>query len=148
MPPENTPETTVEATAPQILLRKDVAAQLAASGPKVRGIVVDLMVEKEIEKRKAAVLATIDKLEAKTKELRKAEKSGTTTYDANGAPTGAFTFTKDQAESMKKLREEIAKLEGALTKALNDSDFTKLNELSSGGNKPQGGPPAEAPSAE
>jgi hypothetical protein len=41
---------------------------------------------------------------------------------------GVPTFTKDQLGNMKKLREEMERLQNALGKAFDNNDFTKLLE--------------------
>ena len=115
--------------APSVILRKDVVERLAGSGTQVRNLVVNKLVDEEIEKRKVAVLSVLGKVEDKYKELNKAEKQGTVTYNSAGAPTTDPVFTKQQVDTMNKLREEIESLQKALEKAFTESDFKKLYEF-------------------
>lgn len=82
--------------APSVVLRKEVVERLATTGPQVRSLVVSKLVDEEIEKRKVAVLSVLGKVEDKFKELKKAEKQGTVTYNSEGAPTTDPVFTKQQ----------------------------------------------------
>ena len=97
--------------APSVVLRKEVVERLATTGPQVRSLVVSKLVDEEIEKRKVAVLSVLGKVEDKFKELKKAEKQGTVTYNSEGAPTTDPVFTKQQVDTMNKLREDIESLE-------------------------------------
>jgi len=115
--------------APSVILRKDVVERLAGSGTQVRNLVVNKLVDEEIEKRKVAGLSVLGKVEDKYKELKKAEKQGTVTYNSAGAPTTDPVFTKQQVDTMNKLREEIESLQKALEKAFTESDFKKLYEF-------------------
>lgn len=125
------PETT-ETTQPQTpgqALAAAVKAKLAESTGDVRDLVVADLTRAEIDRRVAAVKAVFAKITDKTKELKKAENQGTQNFNAQGEKTGEPSFSKDQAEAMKKLREEIAKLDAALSKAFDGGDFTKVLEL-------------------
>jgi hypothetical protein len=114
---------------PHIAFKEMVAGRLASSGPQVRDAVVSSLVDVQLARRQKAVLSILEKLDAKDKELRKAESAGTQTFDGKGNVTGVPSFTKDQIDSMRKLREEIQKMEGALSKALESNDWQKLFEV-------------------
>ena len=115
--------------SPSTKLRMDVADALTGSGSKVRGLVVDKLVQDEISKRQAAVLNVLDKLDVKHKELKKAEKEGEVKFDHDGKPVGEPSFTKPQVETMKQLRESMEKMQKALEKAFDSGDFQELMKL-------------------
>ena len=114
---------------PQHELKAAVRDRLASAGPAVRKLVEDDLYGKEISRRTAAVQEAIAKVEGKERELAKLEKAGAFAYSATGEKIGNPSFTRDQADAMKKLRDEICRYESALTAALANSDFTKLLEL-------------------
>ena len=118
-----------ETLSPSIMLRREVTEVLASSGNRVRNLVVGELVEAEISKRKAAVVALLTKVEEKFKALKKAEAQGVVNYDAAGQAVGTPVFTKQQVDEIKKLREEIERIQSALEKAFADSDFKKVHEL-------------------
>jgi hypothetical protein len=82
------------------------------------------------DRRVAAVKAVFAKISEKSKELKKVEGQGSYAYNATGEKVGDPTFTKEQAEGIKKLRDEVAKLEASLSKAFDEGDFSKVLELS------------------
>jgi hypothetical protein len=117
------------ALSPSIALRKEVVERLTASGGKVRDLVVNELVESEITKRKTAVVGLLTKVDEKYKELKKAQAQGTQNFNLAGQPVGEPIFTKQQVEAVKKLTEEIERIQTALEKAFSDGDFKKVYEL-------------------
>lgn len=111
-----------------VQLRKDVAAQLSEVGGKVRTLVIEQLVTEEITLRKTNVLKVLTKIEEKTRELKKSQNQGEIKFALTGEAVGAPSFTKAQLEDFKKQRETIERLQTALHKALNENDFSKLNE--------------------
>lgn len=146
-PTTEAPKTTEAATStevpPQIAIRQEVTTRLGSSGPQVKELVIADMTAKEIENRRAATMTVLGRIEEKQKELKKLENGGSYTYSATGEKVGTPAFTKDQAEKMKKLREEIVKLQAALTQAFTDSNFQKLLELAKQGGSAPSKPDAE-----
>jgi hypothetical protein len=115
---------------PHIEIKKSVAGVLDQAGPRVREAVVTTLVDTQIDRRKSAILKAVEKLEAADKELKKLESKQPQAFDLEGKAIGAPTFSKEELGTIKQKREEIAKLEGALSKALADTpDFQKLFEL-------------------
>ncbi len=112
-----------------IALRKEVVERLTASGGKVRYLVVNELVESEIGKRKTAVVGLLTKVDEKFKELKKAQGQGIQNFNLAGEPVGEPIFTKQQVEAVKKLTEEIERIQTALEKAFTDGDFKKVHEL-------------------
>jgi hypothetical protein len=84
---------------------------------------------KEITARKDAVLTLLTKFDDKTKELKKAENGGAYSLDINGNKVGDPSFTKEQVESIKKLREEITGISTALSNFFDKNDTKKLYEI-------------------
>lgn len=109
-------------------LRTDIAEKLANSGQQVRGLVVEQLTQDEIKRRVQSVLNVLEKIETKQKELRKLENGGVVNFNGDGTALSPV-FTKQQLEDMKKSKEHIAKLQGAMEKAFESSDFGKLHEL-------------------
>ena len=120
-----------EQKKPSHALREEIAAGLIGSGSRVRGIVVNQLTEKEIEERAAAVLSIYSKVQEKEKELRRAESEGKPAgFNLRGDVIGEPIYSKEQLESIKKLKEQIEKMQGALEKAFANDDFSKVKELS------------------
>lgn len=122
--------TTPETLSPQAALRAEIATRLATSGKDVREIVIADLTKAEIDRRAGAVKTVITKIDDKVKELKKAEKEGKPAgFTKDGVAVGDPIYTKEQAEAIKKINEEITKLQAALTKAFDEGDFSKLLEL-------------------
>lgn len=123
------------APAPEKRLRTSDSIQtqikdaLFQSGGKVKDAVVEFFVDEQLQRRKKASVALIQKIESKRRELQKAMNSGTKDFDAYGKQIGETKFTKQQSEAIKKLLEEETKLQNALTKAWSENDWTRLLEL-------------------
>lgn len=109
-------------------LHEQVKIGLIGSNTVVRDKIVMSLVEAEVQRRVTATTTILERIDSLTSEARKIKPSFTG-YGADGKPVGEPIFTKDQAESLKKNREQAEKLEGAIAKALNDSDFSKVFEL-------------------
>lgn len=118
---------------PSVAIRADVATALENSGTKVRTIVVEQLAKAEIDKRTTSVMKVLDKIDEKNKEMRKAEGAGTSSFDAAGVAVGSPVYTKQQVEDMKKIRENIAKLQKALEVAFTTNDFSKVHESANQG---------------
>lgn len=124
-------ETTQTPAAPShhVQFNSDLKQRIADNNPQVRELLLTDLTTEELVRRKGVIKAVIDKIDAKTKELKKLEGQGTQSFNAQGDKVGDVVFTKDQAESLKKLREELGKLNSALGKALDEGDYQKANDL-------------------
>lgn len=122
---------TNEKKSASLQVRADVAEALAQSGQQIRTLVISDLTQTEIAKRKVAVLKVLSKVDEAYKELRKQESQGERKFDLAGTPIGEPSFTKAQLGEIKKVKEEVAKLQAALEKAFSDNDFQKVLELGS-----------------
>lgn len=109
-------------------LLSEVSEKISASGPVVWGRVVDLLTEKEVSNRVNLLEQALQKRNEMLKDLRKLEKADIQTFDANGKVL-TESFSKSAAENLKKAREQLGKMENALTLALEKNDFSKLKEV-------------------
>lgn len=128
-------ETTQSAPAtkqlpPAVALRTEIAARLIDTAPAVREMVVSELTKQDLEKRKNAVLVVLAKWDEKDKELKKKEKAGAPSLNAVGESIGPMTYSKDEVEAMKKLRDELGKISKALSLFFEENDTQKLYELS------------------
>ncbi len=109
-------------------IRGAVKDGLIDSSTVVRQAIVSNLVKAEMDKREKAAISVFEKLEAAELDRRKVRPQFAG-YNADGKPIGEPVFTKDQADQIKKTDELIAKLNGALEKALTSNDFSKVFEL-------------------
>ena len=109
-----------------------LAERLGSSGSIVKQQAIQALVDKELLKRKDGVLAILAKIEEKERELKKAAKSGTIMFTPDNTALPPV-FTKEQMEAIKKLREELGRLNQALHQAFEKNDFSKVFELSQKG---------------
>lgn len=124
-----TPDTSNLLPGPYVAFQTDLKERIATNNPKVRELLLDDMTSEEILRRKTAVKSLVSKLDEKVKELRKLEKGGAQSFNLQGLQVGETVFTKAEADSLKKLREEIQKFENALSKGFDEGDFSKVLEL-------------------
>lgn len=109
-------------------IREAVKDVLVGVGATVEENIKQRLVTEEVEKRTKAAHAVFEKLEALESELKKIRPQAAG-YDGEGKPIGELVYTKDQAELIKKTKEQIGKLNSALLKALKENDFSKVFEL-------------------
>lgn len=109
------------------LIRSTVKEELKSSGTEVRESLIQNLTEQEIKRRTDAATKVFEKIEATEAEIKKIRPTHAG-YDLKGNGVGEPTYTKEQAESSKKAHELLARLTGALTKALTDGDFSKVFE--------------------
>lgn len=90
--------------------------------------------ENEVARRTSLLVAGVKKfqdLEAEVKKIRPQH----TAFNAQGSPIGEPTFTKQQVDQLNKARGQIKKLEGHITKALQQGDYQGLDQLQKSGGK-------------
>lgn len=104
-----------------------VKTKVSASPEVVQNRIIDLLVEREVSARVDMIDQALAKLVAFKKDLEKI-KPDTSTFTEAGVETRVFS--KAKFEEKKKLEEKIAKLEGALDKALeNSGEYNKLVDV-------------------
>lgn len=113
-----------------VKFHSDLKQRIADSNPQVREMLLTDLTTEELVRRKGVIKSIIDKIDAKTKELKKLEGQGTQQFNGQGDKVGDPTFSKEQADNLKKMREELTKLHAALAKAVDEGDYQKANELS------------------
>ncbi len=111
---------------------------LKAIAPKVVDKVVEALVEREVNKRSAAVVEVFDKLRRLETDRKKLKPDLLQFNDAGEQTTAAWS--KDSIDRRKKLDEQIKKHTNAIAKALDDGDYSLVYDLQnkSGGGEADG----------
>lgn len=117
-------------------INEKVAEKIAGISPAVEAKVVDLLVDKELNRRTELVVQGLTRQEEIQKELRKLSKPDFEAYDEAGALTSTG-YTKARKEQRDKLVERDGKLVKAIEKALagDTSDLANLVQQKGGGDK-------------
>jgi hypothetical protein len=123
---ENVVSVENETKSPSV--KETVVNRLARTGLAVRDAVIDILVKEETEKRVVAATKAVNKLSELEKELKKLSKPDVETFNVDMSPATS-SFSKSRVEEIKKVREQIAKVEKALTEAFENNDFQKLLDL-------------------
>lgn len=114
---------------PAVALWQVVKDSTTTKGIAVRQLVIDELTEREIVKRKDAVLILLTKYEEKTKELKKQENSlAKREFDSEGKATRVY-YDAEGSKALKATRDEIEKISNALTNFFDKSETNKLFEL-------------------
>jgi predicted S18 family serine protease len=98
-------------------IHEQVGEKLKTISPTVEGRVVDLLVDKEVNRRVEIISAGLTRLEEIQKEGRKLEKPDVEAYDDGGNLSSA-AYSKARTEERKKLTERFDKMSKAIDKAL------------------------------
>lgn len=109
-----------------------VAQQIVDISPQVEAKVVDTLVTRELTRRSDALVQVFDKLSKEESQMKKIAKPDQATYDDKGAKVSEY-FSKARVDEKAKLDKRIAKLTGALTKALEKGDFGDVYNLAGSG---------------
>jgi DNA-directed RNA polymerase specialized sigma54-like protein len=109
-------------------LQMTVAEQITKISPQVEEQVVDTLVKREKNRRADALVQCLDKMGRFEADLKKL-KADQTSFDSEGKKVSE-TFSKARLEERAKLEKKIAKLSGAITKALEKADFADAYNLS------------------
>lgn len=115
-------------TTPVKTIREAVADGLNNLTGRTREAVVEHFAKLEADKRAAAIITGLNKLDDLENQLRRI-KPAPQGFDENGEPVGAAVFSKEQVEQRKKLTEQVEKLTKALDKADDKADFGDLYNL-------------------
>ena len=136
-----------EAVAAQIPVAVQLANDVkdAVKGQDVRGCVVDFLVKEEVEKRKTMLVkALVARKEAETA-VRKV-KPDMLTYDETGKVVTSG-YTKKTADELKKAKESLARIDKAITAAINEANYDGLKNVGGGQKADSGEEPKEEQSA-
>ena len=111
-------------------LVKSFKERVATSSTKVKGEVVDSLVNAEINKRSEKILQALRQIQEIEKDINKIRPESTHVDTATLADIPG-NFTKDQGKKLKELKKRMNALDSVLDKALDETnpDFQKLNEL-------------------
>lgn len=104
-----------------------VAVRIANLAPDVENKVVDVLVQRELDRRSTALVTIIDRLDKAERDFRRLG-ADVITFDENGAKTSE-AFSKARVDERKKAKEQIDKMTKAIDKALTGGDFNDLYNL-------------------
>lgn len=118
----------IQASAVAKTLKQSVADSLAASGQETFDRVRDYLVEEELKRRADLLLKGLAKKSELERDIRKV-KPDQQSFDATNKLVSE-SYSKGKAEELKRLKEQLAKIEKALEAALNFEKpcFDKLGE--------------------
>lgn len=109
-------------------INEAVASKLENISPVVAEQVVNLLVEKEVNRRVELITQGLAKLNEYDREARKLSKPNVETFNADLTPA-APQFSKERVEEITKHREKTEKLSKALDKAIDKGDIGDLANL-------------------
>lgn len=102
-------------------LTEKVTSAIKDSSKTVQNKVIDVLVEREIEKRSSALVKGIDQLSKLKVEINKI-RPDVINYDADGKAIGEGSFSKPTVDKLKQTKEKFNKLERAIQKALGSEE--------------------------
>lgn len=121
-------KTETKAVPASTVFRNEVETFLAENGAKeVREALKSILVKEKVEERTKTLRSGLDKLlelRGKLKSIRPDQES----FDANGKPV-ATTYSSAKVKELKKAQELVEKMETALTEALNEFKYEKLEKV-------------------
>lgn len=120
------PNETENQTASSSLLA-EVADRYSTVDP-VRKKVVDLLADREIDARAAALEKVLNRRSELQKDLKKVDKPDIETFNADGSPARQ-EYSKAKIDEVKKAKEALDKVEKAIDLALAKNDFGKVKEI-------------------
>lgn len=110
------------------MIKEKLAERLLTSGSDVKNNILDTLYNNELKTRTDACLKVLTKIEEKEKELKKLKVSDNNIYDEKGTVV-AGGYSKARVDDIKKVSDELERLNKALENALENNDFTKVLEL-------------------
>lgn len=111
-----------------------VAESIANITPKVEDQVVEVLVERELEKRATAIVKAMDTLSKFEGELKKI-RPDQTSFSETGEKISE-TYSKAKLEEKNKLQQKIDKNTKAINKALETGDYQDVYNLNKQGGEP------------
>lgn len=125
------PAATVKVSA-VVTLNTKIAETIAGSSEVVLNKVIKTLADKEIDKRATSLLAGLEAANAARSELRKLDRPDVKpNLGRDGKPVGEGTYTEARIKEIKKVTEKLAKIERAIDKATDKSDYADLFNLKS-----------------
>lgn len=118
-------EATTDKREPAREIRGEVVERLKAAGPAIVGAVAEALYKREEDRRIAAVLKTVEEIEALEKEVRNLSNGDIQNFDGEGKKLPAV-FSKERTDKRREALEKLGKAKGKLNKALIDGDWSKL----------------------
>lgn len=116
-------------------LNETVANMIGRAGERIKNIFIEKQVNDEINRR-AGLLANLVTAMTKFKRECNKFKADLLTYNLDGS-VASESFSKKVVDERKKALEKLAKAEKILAKAINDNDYSNVEqvtkELSAGG---------------
>lgn len=112
-----------------------VLDQIQKLGPRVESSVVDMMVDKELQKRTPAIVQGLEKLVELEKEYEKTAKPDLVSREIDGTVLSQ-AYSSKKIEEIKKAKEKVEKLSKAIEKAFEHGDLKDLNQLLQQSGKP------------
>jgi len=124
-------------------IQEKVLDQISKLGDRVESSVVDMMVDKELNRRTPALVQGLEKLTEFEAEYKKTDKPDVITRDRDGKEISSG-YSAKKLEEIKKAGERVSKLEKAIEKAFEHGDLKDLNQLLQQGGKDKKESEAEA----
>lgn len=116
---------TTDKREPAREIRSEVVDRLKVAGPAIVSAVAESLYKREEDRRIAAVLKTVEEIEALEKEVRNLSNGDIQNFDADGKKLPAV-FSKERTDKRREALEKLGKAKGKLNKALIDGDWSKL----------------------
>lgn len=98
-------------------LKTAVAERIALFTPEIRERVIDALVEAELLSQEQAITKGYARLNDLKSDLQKINRPDLILYDRAGQPAGEGNYSKDRADKIRKLEENIGRWEAALAAA-------------------------------
>lgn len=113
-----------------ISVKEVVSQRIADSGPKIFDKVVDILAEEIITKRVKQIVEAQTEYEKLEKEFKKLVPD-VVSYDGEGK-VASENFSKSRIDARSKATKRMEKIKAAIDKALENNDFSGMNNLGNG----------------
>lgn len=111
-------------------IREAIGERLKDIAGNVEDQIINVFVDREVDRRAKAVVNVIDQTIKMEQDLRKL-KPDVVTYSDNG-DVATSSWTKAKLDEKKKLEERIQKFANAVNKAIDKDDYSDVFNLSAG----------------
>lgn len=127
METNETNETTPTVVSPLFELNEAVNTLIKDAGPKIKTLFIEKQVTDEINRRAGLLAGLVVAMTKFKRELNKF-KPDNISYDVNGAVISE-SYSKKTVDDRKKAIEKLAKAEKALGRALNENDYSTVEQM-------------------